>query len=135
MVGAILPLQVGVNSRLSHFVGGPVRASLVSFAIGTMVLLVVVLVAARGGEHRAGAAPWWAWVGGAIGASYVVSSVVVAPRLGAAAFFGLVVASQLIASVLIDRFGLIGFAQRQVGPVRLVGVALLVVGALLVRLF
>jgi transporter family-2 protein len=112
-----------------------VRASFVSFAVGAIVLLVVVLIAARGGGHRAGAAPWWAWVGGAIGASYVVSSIVVAPRLGSAAFFGLVVASQLMASVLIDRFGWLGFAQRQVGPMRLAGVVLLVAGALFVRLF
>jgi bacterial/archaeal transporter family-2 protein len=135
VAGAFLPLQAGVNTRLSHFVGGPLRASFVSFAIGTVVLLVVVLIAARGGGDRAGAAPWWAWIGGALGAFYVVSSIVVAPRLGAAPFFGILVAAQLVASVLVDRFGWLGYEQRGAGALRIAGVALLIAGALLVRLF
>jgi bacterial/archaeal transporter family-2 protein len=124
-----------VNARLSHFVGGPLRASLVSFTIGAVLLLFVVLLAARGEGHRAGAAPWWAWVGGALGVVYVVSSIVVAPRLGAAPFFGILVAAQLVTSVVVDRFGWLGFPERGVGGLRLTGVALLVTGALLVRLF
>ena len=56
-------------------------------------------------------------------------------RIGAAPFFGILVAAQLVMGVLIDRFGLIGFPERGLSPLRLVGVALLVGGALLVRLF
>ena len=124
-----------MNARLAHFVGGPLRASFVSFVVGALVLLVVVLVAARGGGTRAGDAPWWAWVGGALGAFYVTATVVVAPRIGAAAFFGILVAAQLVMSVVIDRLGLLGFPERGLAPERLAGVALLVAGALLVRLF
>ena len=121
--------------RLSHFVGGPLRASFVSFAVGALVLLVVVAIAARGGGHRVGAAPWWVWTGGALGAFYVSSTVYVAPRIGAATFFGILVAAQLVMSVVIDRFGLLGFPQRGLEPARLAGIALLVAGAILVRLF
>jgi transporter family-2 protein len=135
VAGAFLPLQAAVNTRLSHFVGGPLRASFISFAIGAVVLLAVVVLAARSEGHRAGDAPWWAWVGGALGAFYIVSSIVVPPRIGAAAFFGILVAAQLVASVLIDRFGWLGFPERGVGTLRLTGVGLLVAGALLVRLF
>jgi transporter family-2 protein len=134
--GVFLPTQGAVNTRLAHFVGGPLRASFISFVVGALVLLVVVLVAARsGGGENPSDAPWWAWVGGALGAFYVTATVVVAPRIGAAAFFGILVAAQLLMSLVIDRFGLLGFAQRGVGAPRLVGVALLVAGALLVRLF
>ena len=133
VTGAFLPLQAGVNARLAHFVGGPVRASFVSFVVGALVLLVLVLVAYRGGGHRAGDAPWWAWVGGALGAFYVVSAVVVGPRIGAAAYFGVLVAAQLVTGVLADRFGWLAFQQRELTPLRLLGIALLVGGAVLVR--
>ena len=135
IAGSFLPLQAGVNARLAQFVGGPVRASLISFFIGTLCLALVVALFYRSGGHRAGQAPWWAWIGGALGAVFVTSSVVVPIRIGAAAFFGIVVAAQLVTSVLADQFGWLAFEQRSVTPLRLVGVALLVAGAVLVRLF
>jgi bacterial/archaeal transporter family-2 protein len=134
VAGSFLPLQAGVNARLAQFVGGPVRASLISFAVGAVVLFVVVVVFYRGGE-RGGHAPWWAWIGGGLGAFYVVSTVVVPVRIGAAAFFGILVAAQLVTSVLADQFGWLAFEQKSITPLRIVGVVLLVSGALLVRLF
>jgi bacterial/archaeal transporter family-2 protein len=135
VAGTFLPLQAGVNTRLAHFVGGPVRASMVSFAVGAFALLVVVLLFYRTGAVHARSAPWWAWAGGLLGAFYVTATVVVPVRIGAAPFFGILVAAQLVMGVLIDRFGLIGFPERGLSPLRLLGVGLLVGGALLVRLF
>jgi transporter family-2 protein len=135
VAGVFLPVQAGVNTRLAHFVGGPVRASMVSFAVGAIALLVVVLLFYRSGGVHARSAPWWAWVGGLLGAFYVTATVVVPSRVGAAPFFGLLVAAQLVTGVLIDRFGLIGFPERGLSPGRLAGVVLLVAGALLVRIF
>jgi transporter family-2 protein len=135
VAGAFLPLQAGVNAKLAHFVGGPVRASLISFIVGAAALFLVVVLFYRSSGNRAGDAPWWAWVGGLLGAFYVTATVVVPVRLGAAAFFGILVAAQLVTSVLIDQFGWLSFPQQQASPLRLLGVALLISGALLVRLF
>ena len=135
VAGAFLPTQGAINARLAQFVGGPLRASFVSFVVGSLVLLVVVAVAARSGGHRIGGAPWWVWTGGALGAVYVTSTVYVSPRIGAATFFGILVAAQLVMSVVIDRFGLLGFPQRGLEPGRLAGIVLLVAGAVLVRVF
>ena len=135
VAGSFLPLQAGVNAKLAHFVGGPVRASMISFTVGAVALFLVVVLFYRSSGNRAGDAPWWAWVGGLLGAFYVTATVVVPVRIGAAAFFGILVAAQLVTSVLVDQFGWVGFPQREVSPLRLVGVALLVAGALLVRLF
>lgn len=135
VAGAFLPLQAGVNATLAKFVGGAVRASFVSFAIGAVVLLVVVALFYRGEHARAGHAPWWAWVGGALGAFYVTSTVVVPPRVGATAFFGVLVAAQLVMSVLADQFGWLAFEQRSITPLRALGVLMLVGGAVLVRIF
>ena len=95
VAGTFLPVQAGVNTRLAHFVGGPVRASMVSFAVGAIALLVVVLLFYRTGAVHARGAPWWAWVGGLLGAFYVTATVVVPVRIGAAPFFGILVAAQL----------------------------------------
>jgi transporter family-2 protein len=135
VAGAFLPLQAGVNARLAQFVGGPVRASMVSFVVGALCLALVVVLFYRSGGQRAGAAPWWAWVGGILGAFYVTATVVIPVRIGAAAFFGILVAAQLVMSVLADQFGWLAFEQRSITPLRLLGVVLLVTGALLVRLF
>ncbi|MHB1243699.1 MAG: DMT family transporter, partial [Gaiellaceae bacterium] len=115
--------------------GNPVRATLVSFAVGTVVLLVAALVFARsvsGGKHL-GAAPWWVWVGGVLGAFYVLGSVVTAPKLGAAALFAFILAGQAGASLAVDHFGWVGFAENPVTPGRLLGIALVAAGVAAVR--
>jgi len=135
VAGAFLPMQAGVNARLAQFVGGPVRASMVSFGVGALALFLVVVLFYRSETHRVSAAPWWAWVGGLLGAFYVTSTVVVPVRIGAAAFFGILVAAQLVTSVVLDRFGAIGFPKHDLSPGRLIGVAMLIAGAVLVRVF
>src|SRR5579862_8549370 len=108
---------------------------MVSFVVGSIVLFVIVVLFYRHAPTRLGATPWWAWVGGALGAFYVTSTVVVPPRIGAAAFFGVLVAAQLVTSVLADQFGWLAFEQRSITPLRALGVVLLVTGAVLVRVF
>jgi bacterial/archaeal transporter family-2 protein len=135
--GAMLPLQFGVNAQLAHWVGSPLRATLVSFVVGTLALLVAALAFARGwpGSERIGAAPWWVWVGGFLGAFYVLGSVVTAPRLGAATLVAVILAGQAVASLLVDHYGWVGFDETPITPGRLAGVALVAAGVALVRVF
>jgi transporter family-2 protein len=135
--GVVLPFQAGINAQLAHWLHSPVRASLVSFFVGTVALLVLSLAVWRplpSGARIAGA-PWWVWVGGLLGAFYVVGVVVTAPRLGAATLIALVVAGQAVASVLVDHFGLVGFKEHHATPGRIAGMALVVAGVTLVRVF
>src|SRR5439155_1178540 len=96
VAGAALPVQAGLNARLATFVGGPLRASMISFAIGTVVLVLLALVATRGlvATARAGDVPWWGWLVGAVGAGYVACVVAAAPRLGALTLFAAVLFGQ-----------------------------------------
>lgn len=55
------------------------------------------------------------------------------PRLGAAGFIVCVIAGQVLSSLLIDQWGLMGLAQRPVNSLRLAGVGLIVVGMLVVQ--
>jgi len=79
------------------------------------------------------ALPWWAWMGGAFGAFFVASAAYAAPRIGVATMLTLGVASQLVAAIAIDHLGALGVAQRAVSTGRVVGVLLVIAGAVLVR--
>ncbi len=135
--GAMLPFQFGINSVLARHVDGAARASLVSFGVGALILLVAVLLFFRGvpSVEKASAAPWWVWTGGLLGAFYVLGSVVTAPKLGAATLVALILAGQAVASLTVDHFGLVGFTENPVTPGRLLGIALVAAGVVLVRVF
>jgi len=134
--GIMLPFQAGVNVALARVVGGPSRAAFVSFAVGTIALLVVSLLATRGlpAVGRAGDAPWWIWIGGLLGAYYVFGLIVSAPRLGALTVIAAVFVGQAVASLVIDHYGWVGFAEHAITPGRVVGIGLLAAGLTLVRI-
>jgi transporter family-2 protein len=135
--GVVLPFQAGINAELADWVHSPVRAAFVSFIVGTILLLVASAFVFKPlpSWERLGHAPWWVWIGGALGAFYVVGSIVSAPKLGAASLIALVVAGQGVASVVVDHFGWVGFAPKHVTVGRILGIALVGAGVLLVRIF
>jgi transporter family-2 protein len=132
--GAVLPLQVGVNSVLRQGIGSPIVAALISFVVGTACLLAYALAtrAAWPTAQMLAKLPVWAWLGGALGAYYVATAIVVAPKLGAANLVCLTIAAQLFASLLLDHYGLIGFAQHGINTARVVGALLLIVGTVMI---
>jgi transporter family-2 protein len=76
--------------------------------------------------------PWWIWLGGVVGAAYITVTVTFSGKLGAAGWLGVVVTGQILTSVVLDHFGLFGFSVHAVSSWRLVGVALLLIGAAIV---
>jgi bacterial/archaeal transporter family-2 protein len=81
------------------------------------------------------AVPWWGWIGGTLGAIYVLAMVLTAEKVGSGIFIGLSVTASLLASIAIDHFGLLGFQRHTAGPGRLIGSALMVAGMLLIGKF
>jgi transporter family-2 protein len=137
LAGALIPLQAGVNAQLARWVGQPVTASLISFAVGTLALFAYT-AATRPQLPTLAAlstAPWWVWVGGLFGAVFVTAAAAFAPRLGAATYISISIAGQVLVSILLDHFGVVGFAARPVTAPRLLGALLLIAGVLLVRKF
>jgi transporter family-2 protein len=134
--GSALPFQAGINARLATFVGGPIRASAISFAVGTVVLVILALIATRGvvSTGRLGSVPWWGWLGGAVGAGYVASTVAAAPRLGALNLFAAVIFGQLLCSVVLDHYGVL-YREQSLSAGRIAGVVLLGVGVAMIRFF
>jgi transporter family-2 protein len=134
--GIALPVQFGINAQLATWLDSPVRAAFVSFLTGTIVLAgAAALFKPLPSLARLGHAPWWVWLGGALGAFYVAGSIVAAPRLGAAALIAVIVAGQSLASVVVDHFGWVGFEPKDVSAGRIGGMVLVLAGAALVRFF
>jgi bacterial/archaeal transporter family-2 protein len=138
IAGACAPAQAGINSQLlTMWAKDPVIAALISFAVGTLALLALV-VAFRIPVPAAKAAtqlPWWVWTGGFTGAFLVAATVAAAPELGAATMIGFMITGQMLASVVLDHLGLVGYAVHPISVQRILGAVLLVSGVILIKKF
>ncbi|MGJ4804209.1 DMT family transporter [Luteimonas sp. SDU82] len=132
-VGALLPLQALINARLGALTHGALYASFVSFLVGTCLLgaMLVVTRTPLLPAQALASLPAWIWTGGVIGASLVLVATLLVPKLGAGALICLIVLGQLLGSLLLDYFGVLG-AQRPADALRIGGALLVIVGAALV---
>jgi transporter family-2 protein len=131
--GCLVGMQAPINARLGKTVGG-VQAATFSFLVGSAALVAIAFVL-RGGLAslgQLGNVPWWALIGGLLGAVYVFVALEAVRTLGASGLTAVVIAGQLAISVVVDRFGLLGVARQAIGVQRIVGLALLGVGVALV---
>lgn len=134
--GAATALQAPTNAKMMTAVGSPVNAAFVSFAVGTAALgILAVLFQARPDMAAARNLPWYAWVGGLYGAIFVVAAAWGVPRLGVATTIILMVAGQLLLSVVLDHFGAMGMPKQPISWGRVAGVAMVLAGVLMVRRF
>ena len=135
--GLMMPTQAAINNKLAGYVESPILAALISFAVGTIALFFYTLAAGipLGNLAAAKNAPLVAWAGGILGAFFVASTVVLVPRLGVALTFSLIIAGQMLITLVIDHFGLLGVPVKEISIPRLVGVSLIIVGVILIRKF
>jgi bacterial/archaeal transporter family-2 protein len=132
-VGGLIALQAPINSTLGKRIGTLPAAS-VSFAIGTVVLVVLALVFG-GGFGKIGEARHLSWVyltGGVLGAAYVTSVLVTVRTLGAGGVVAATIAGQLTAAVIVDQLGILGVEKQVITAPRIAGVLLLAAGTFLV---
>lgn len=134
-IGLIVPLQSAVNNQLKILIGGSTLvAALISFGIGTLALLLIALLTQQkwSGFAQLGQASWWQLTGGAMGALFVFGTTLLAPRIGVAVMLAVIICGQILASLLFDRFGLLGLPVRELSTPRLLGAVLVLIGVLLV---
>jgi transporter family-2 protein len=135
LLGFLLTTQLATNKKLGEALDNLYVPALVNMLIGAVATFVITLFATDQLPSRdlVRAAPWYAWfAGGLLGATYLTGTILLAPKLGAAAVVGLVVAGQLIFSVILDHFGWIGFEQHSAGAPRLFGCILMLIGVFLI---
>ena len=135
--GFCIPVQAGINAQLNLWTRSPVLAAAISFAVGTLALFGYALATRIPFPPPAHftTAPWWVWIGGFLGAYFVFSTVILAPRIGATAMLALILAGQMLASLVLDHFGWLGYPVQPISLLRLLGVLLIGAGVYLVRLF
>jgi bacterial/archaeal transporter family-2 protein len=134
--GAALPVQGAINAQLRSDLDAPIAAGAVSFVVAAagMGALLAATRAPRPQLEPLRRLPWWGWLGGLVGATYVTSVFLLIPEIGTAPTIALTVAGQQVASVFVDRYGLLRLPRRPVPPARLAAVAALLAGVLLITL-
>lgn len=135
VAGAMLAVQAGLNSGMGKAVNSAVYGALISFVTGGIALFAYCLATGvpLGNLRRAFDLPWFYWLGGVLGGFYVFAIIVLAPRLGVAVTIGLTVAGQMIFSLVIDHYGLLGIPSQSVNWMRVVGIAAIIGGVVLLR--
>lgn len=135
LLGVVLTTQIATNTQLGRALNNEYIPAAVNMVIGLAATVVLTwsLTSEWPSREMVRAAPWYVWLaGGLMGTIYLTGNILLAPRLGAGELVGLVVAGQIIFSVLLDHFGWLGFAQHSAGVMRLAGCAFMIVGAFLI---
>ena len=130
LAGFAVPLQAGTNARLGALLGHPLWATGVSLLVSLLALMLVLLVikVPKPNLSALSGAPWWIWMGGIAGVFYISIALLMAPRLGALNFIMAVIIGQLVISLIIDCFGLVGLPRKAISLQKLVGVLVVVGG-------
>jgi bacterial/archaeal transporter family-2 protein len=132
--GGFVAAQAPANNVLSKSLGTFGAAS-VNFLMGTACVLLITFAFAGGfsGEEGAETPPWYYWaLGGLGGVAIVVTTLIAVRELGAGGVTAAVIAGQLTLSVVLDRLGVLGLDERAVTWDKLLGIALLAAGTVLV---
>ena len=134
--GAFVVVQASINGELRLLVGDPYRTALISTTVSTIFMFALsgVLVGKPVPDASTFTnASWWMWIGGVLGAIYVAAATVLVAKLGSAVLFTLVILGQLVMAVVMDHFGWIGLEKHPVNAARVLGIALVLAGVVLVR--
>lgn len=138
LAGLGLAIQAAINSRLGMSLGNemggqPIMAALISFAVGTVCLFIVAMMIGdwQAVANNVGQQPWWRWLGGIIGATFVFLSVFLAPKIGITNTMFLFILGQLTMGMLIDSFGLLQMPVRPVYWWKFGGLGIMFTGLLL----
>ncbi len=132
--GMGLALQASLNTAAGRLLGDPVAAAALSFGVGFAALTTVAL-ARSGGPAGAALAglPWWAWVGGLLGACYMVAILWATPQVGVLTVMAAAVLGQMVGAMALDALGAFGLAPQAISWRRVAAVALVACGVALSR--
>lgn len=136
--GAIFAMQPSMNSLLSIGLFSSVHAAFISFLTATvmLILLVVLLPEDRVNIPRIFSfnRPWWSWLGGIIGGTFVTGFAFFASRTGIGILLITSICGMLTNSLIIDKYGLLGAPKKHIGLLQYLGIVLVIAGIIILRL-
>jgi transporter family-2 protein len=136
VAGSANPMQAGASAQLNKGLASPIWAACAVYASGLAgIVLIQLLTRHAWPGDRMGAVPWWAWTGGLLSIGSTLTGLTLAQRMGSGLFTGLSLTASLLTSVLLDHYGLMGFRQHSLSPLRATGAGLLVAGIWLIARF
>ena len=137
VAGAMMPTQAAINNKLAGYVASPISAAFISFLIGTVGLFVYMFATGVPISNLTNIkdAPPIAWIGGLLGAFFVASTVILTPRIGVAMTFSLIVAGQMLITLVLDHYGFLGLPVKEISLARIGGILLITAGVVIIRRF
>lgn len=135
LVGVCTAIQTSVNGYLGTIAGSSMHAGEINLAVGAVLLLVAALVTSpRQLARRPERGPWWMWLGGLVGATFVISGATLAPLLGTATTVIAFNAGTIAAGQALEARGAFGARKNPLTATRLAGLVVIFLGVLAVRL-
>ncbi len=131
------PRKAALNGQLAKVLGSPWPAAIVVYVVGLIGIGCALPFVTFDWPTLAkmGEAPWWAWIGGLLGAVFVMGMLMFAQKLGAGVFTGVSVTAAVVASLALDHFGLVGFKEHAINLWRVAGGLLMIGGLALIAAF
>ena len=139
IAGMLLAVQIAINGQLGRVLHSSTHAALISFFVGTIILMMIVGIRDRSyknvKEPIRQSAPWWIWLGGILGGSYVLINVFLVDQIGNGQTVILLLFGQITGSLLVEQFGLFNSIKNKIIPIQILGLIVMVAGVFLIRIF
>lgn len=128
--GVAMAIQGSLNSALAKILG-LLEATFIVHLTATILLIILIFVLRinHGDFSNYNQAPWYLYLGGAIGVAITVGVVLSIPKLGVATATTAIIVGQVTTACLVDQFGLFGLQKIPFTWTKLLGIILLAAGA------
>lgn len=139
LTGMLSALKTAINGHLGKVINSSLKAALISFLVGFITLLIIVLI--NHYAHKPKQAiqivqqPWWIWIGGIIGSLFVLGNIFLVPLLGTGLVVVIVLVGQIAGSLLVDQCGWFGAKKNPISAIQLLGLLFMVGGVVLIKFF
>lgn len=138
LTGMMIAVQSSINGRLSTALNSSVHAAFFSFAIGLAILLLLSFILRHPLTNITAAirmkAPWWVWTGGVFGSLFIIGYAFLIPIIGTGTVIIISLFGQILASLVIDRYGLLGAQKLPITAVQVTGLLIMLAGVVMIRM-
>lgn len=136
--GMLVAIQAAINGQLGVVLESPFQSAFISFFIGSLTLLIVVVIKERKftnmKEPIKQSAPWWVWIGGLIGGLYVLINVYLVGQIGTGQTVVLALFGQIAGSLIVQQFGLFKSIKNSIAFIQILGLMIMLVGVFLIKM-